>query len=145
MEHKINEPYAVVIRPQELITSGRRAEVARRILAGHKKEETINWLMETFEMERKQAWSEWRQGYSYIYLQCEMEKEEIRKLNLSRLEELFERAEEELTGKEYFTAQLRNIDMTNKTAGLYTPEDSKVTTGEFTIDLNLSNGPKESK
>lgn len=142
MTHSIKEPYAVQINVRELNTSGRRAEIARLLLSGMRKADVINYLMETFGMEYKQAHSEYRQGYVYIYQNCELEKEEIRKLNLAKLEELWDRAEEDeqLEAKEYYKLQMKNVDMTNKTAGLYDNiQENTKTTGEFTIDLNLNN------
>lgn len=94
--------------------------------------------MNTFEMEYKQAKSEYRQGYAFIYLNSEVEKEEVRKLNMARLEELWERAEEDarLQAKDYYKIQMKNIDMVNKTAGLYEPDEVKTEIeDEYTITI----------
>ena len=46
----------------------------------------------------------------------------------------------QLEAKEYYKIQMKNVDMTNKTAGLYEQDqEANKTTGEFTIDLNLNN------
>lgn len=146
MEHPINSPYAVQINSTELKTSGRRAEVARLLLAGKKKQDIISYLMETFGMEYNQAKSEYRQGYVYIYLNAEQTKEEIRQLSLARLEQLWEQAEEDemLEAKEYYKIQMKNVDMTNKTAGLYDQEvDKQPMTGEFTVTLGTKKETKK--
>lgn len=142
MNHPVKAPYAVAINTQDLKTSGRRAEVARRLLAGEHKQEIIAFLMDTFGMPYKNAVSEYRQGYTYVWQQSELVKEDVRKLNLARLEELFDRAEQDamLMGKDYYNTQLKNIDLTNKTCGVYLPdEDKQNSPNEFTIDLNLNN------
>lgn len=138
MEHPINSPYAVQINSTELKTSGRRAEVARLLLAGKKKQDIIDYLMETFGMEYNQAKSEYRQGYVYIYLNAEQTKEEIRQLSLARLEQLWEQAEEDemLESKDYYKVQMRNVDLMNKTALVYENEkETTPMTGEFTVNL----------
>lgn len=141
MKHNQKNPYAVAIHVGELKTSGRRAEIARRLIAGESQAEIIQFLTETFNMDYKQAKSEYRQGYVYIYQQCELSKDEIRKLNMARLEQLWEQAETdaELEAKEYYKIQMKNVDLTNKTAGIYDADVEKQNTGqEFTVTF----GPK---
>lgn len=139
MKHPQNEPYAACVNIRELKTSGRRAEIARRLLAGSTKHEIVEFLTDTFDMKLPQAISEYRQGLSYIYLQSEASKDEIRKTNLARLEQLFDQAAEDeaLERKDMYKIQLKNIDLTNKTAGLYMPDETPVVAidNDFTVTL----------
>lgn len=148
MTHNIKEPYAVQINVKELNTSGRRAETARLILSGKTKPEIVAYLCTTFGMEYKQALSEWRQGYVYIYQNCEVEKEEIRQLSLARLEELFQRAEvdAQLEAKEYYRVQMKNIDLTGKIAGLYDQvQEKQNVSGDITISFNGAKSSENTK
>lgn len=83
-----------------------------------------------------------------IYLQTEATKDEIRKTNLARLEQLWMQAEEDnqLIGKAYYSTQLKNIDMVNKTAGLYEQEEKQVVAidNDFTVSFG-SNIDQNSK
>lgn len=128
----------------ELRTSGRRAEIARRLMAGQKFPEIAAWLEKDFNLTMNQIKSEYRHGFTYIWINCDATKEDIRQLSLARLNDLYDRAEEELKGKDFFNVQLKNIDLVNKTTSLYAPEDSQInTTGEFTITFGGAN--KETK
>lgn len=149
MTHPQNEPYAVAINIKELKTSGRRAEIARRLLAGSTKHEIVEFLTDTFDMKLPQAISEYRQGLSMIYLQTEATKDDIRKTNLARLEQLWMQAEEDnqLIGKAYYSTQLKNIDMVNKTCGIYEQEEKPVVAidNDFTVSFgqNIDQNSKQ--
>lgn len=110
LDSQINGNYEVAINTKELRTSARRGEIARLILANWTKSDIIEYLMKNFNFSFKQAYSEYRQGYVFIFLNAEAEKEELRKLNLARLEELYDRAEKEirdekgnLKGKDFYS------------------------------------------
>lgn len=130
-----------------LKTTARRAEVARLILAGYTKMQIIEWLQDTFECDYKEAYTNYKQGYTYIYLQCEEEKDELRKVQLARLEELYDRAEkecEEMSKKDFFKTQMNNIDLTAKVGGLY--DEKKTDDADSTdITFNLKVNGKEDK
>lgn len=147
LENQISKNYAVQVNAKELKTSARRAEVARLILAGFTKDEIISWLQETFAFSFKEAYTNYKQGFTYIYLQCEEEKDELRKVQLARLEQLYDRAEKEcseMTKKDFFKTQMSNIDLTAKVGGLY--DDRKTEEPDSTdISFNLKVNEKKDK
>lgn len=65
-------PYEVKVHSNTLVTSGRRAEIARLILAGHSKSEIYKQLKEEFGIEDMAILqNEWRHAMTYIYLNVE--------------------------------------------------------------------------
>lgn len=143
--YKKNEnPYAVEISKAELTTTAKRAVVAEMIMQGKKQKDIVPDLMQRWNIDHKQAWSLWRQGYSFLYLYSNTTKEEAKALSMMRLEELFQQAEEDmqLARKDFYNIQLKNIDMQNKTIGLYDKEEAAVNT-EQTFNITFGSKPVE--
>ena len=143
--YKKNEnPYAVEISKAELTTTAKRAVVAEMIMAGGKQHDIVPALMQRWNLDHKQAYSLWKQGFSFLYLYCDATKEEVKKTQLSRLEYLFQQAEEdsELSKKDYYHIQMKNIDTVAKLAGLYDKEEPNVNT-EQTFNISFGSKPVE--
>lgn len=143
--YKKNEsPYAVEISKAELTTTAKRAVVAEMIMQGKKQKEIVPEIMKRWNLSHKEGWSLWRQGYSFLYLYSNTTKEEAKALSMMRLEELFQQAEEDisLARKDFYNIQLKNIDMQNKTIGLYDKEETPVNT-EQTFNISFGAKPVE--
>lgn len=126
----------VIKKKFEYFTTNQRFDViAKLICAGYKKTEIIDYIETEWEAPRNSAYTMFHQAYAYIYQQCELGKEDLRKLNLSRLEEIFDNLTDNKGGVK---DKLKTIDLINKTANLYT-QDVQISNGEdsFTFDLNL--------
>ena len=145
--YKKNEsPYAVEISKAELTTTAKRAVVAEMIMQGKKQKEIVPEIMKRWNLNHKEGWSLWRQGYSFLYLYSNTTKEEAKALSMMRLEELFQQAEEDisLARKDFYNIQLKNIDMQNKTIGLYDKEEANTQTSNE-INFNLTIPDKKDK
>lgn len=93
------------------------------------------------------ALNEIRQGYVYLYLNCEATTEEIKRLSLARLEQIYdslERDASELTKKDNVALKLKTIDLSAKVAGVYNNQTNVNVEGAENFVVNLGN-PTEDK
>ena len=134
-------PYEVKVHTNTLVTSGRRAEIARLILAGHSKSEIYKQLKEEFGIEDMAILqNEWRHAMTYIYLNVEQTTDDIKKLSLARLEAIIDQLERDsgdLSKKDSIGLQIKAIDTINKTAGIYQPQTNVSVEGADNFTVNL--------
>lgn len=126
----------------EIKTTYLRSVIAEKIMQNMTKSDIIDWLMDEYKMQFKAAMSAWRQGYVYLWLYSEHTKDEVKQLSLSRLEELYHKAEHDglLVGKDFYATQFKNIDLTNKTAGVYDQDEDKAEkSGDINFNVNFGN------
>lgn len=144
-------PYVVKCHTNTLVTSGRRAEIARLILAGHSKSEIYKQLKEEFGIEDMAILqNEWRHAMTYIYLNVEQTTDDIKKLSLARLEAIIDQLERDsgdLSKKDSIGLQIKAIDTINKTAGIYQPQTNVNVEGadNFTVNLGCPTETKSSE
>lgn len=139
MPRENNNKGKIEVYGNELKTTYLRSQVADMIMKGKDKNTIVNWLMDTYNMPFKNAISMHRQGYVFIYLYAEQTKDEIKQLNLARLEELWQMAEKDagLSGKDYYSVQMKNVEMVNRTAGIYDKEQNEDKSGDINFNLNI--------
>ena len=141
-------PYEVKIHKNTLTTSARRAEIAKLIMKNTSKDEIIRILADDYGIcDISVALNEIRQGYVYIYLNCEASTEEIKRLSLARLEQIYDSLEKdasELTKKDNLNLKLKTIDLSAKVAGVYQPQTNVNVEGAENFTVNLGS-PIETK
>lgn len=128
------------VETEQLTHNDKLSIISKMILAGIKKAEIVEFIIEQWGAPRDSAYTMYRQTYGYIYQQSELNKEDIRKLNLARLEEIFDNIGDT---KGEVKTKLKTIDLMNKTANIYT-QDVQISNGDdsFTFDLNLDTDKK---
>lgn len=141
-------PYDVKIHKNTLTTSARRAEIAKLIMKDTSKDEIIRILADDYGIaDISIALNEIRQGYVYIYLNCEATTEEIKRLSLARLEQIYdslERDASELSKKDNLHLKLKTIDLSAKVAGVYNNQTNVNVEGAENFTVNLGS-PIETK
>lgn len=144
-------PYDVKIHKNTLTTSARRAEIAKLIMKNTSKDEIIRILADDYGIcEISVALNEIRQGYVYLYLNCEATTEEIKRLSLARLEQIYdslERDASELSKKDNVNLKLKTIDLSAKVAGVYNNQTNVNVEGaeNFTVNLGSTVETKSSE
>lgn len=137
-------PYEVKVHKNTLTTTARRAEIAKLIMKDTSKDEIIRILAEDYGIcDMSIALNEIRQGYVFLYLNCEATTEEIKRLSLARLEQIYdslERDASELSKKDNLHLKLKTIDLSAKVAGVYAQSQNiQVENPEsFTVNLGTS-------
>lgn len=123
--------------------------IAKMIRNGYTKKECIDYVMANFVNQGGEypdyeaAYTMYRQAFGYIYQQSRLDKEELRALNLQRLEELYDDAMEEGAR---LSDKIKVIDTIGKMANLYQTDvklDQADTTFRLAVDLdNAADKPK---
>ena len=134
-------PYEVKVHKNTLTTTSRRAEIAKLIMKDTSKDEIIRILADDYGIcDMSVALNEIRQGYVYLYLNCEATTEEIKRLSLARLEQIYdslERDASELSKKENLHLKLKTIDLSAKVAGVYAQSQTIQVENPETFTVNL--------
>lgn len=134
-------PYEVKIHKNTLTTTARRAEIAKLIMKNTSKDEIIHILADDYGIvDTSVALNEIRQGYVYLYLNCEATTEEIKRLSLARLEQIYdslERDASELTKKDNVNLKLKTIDLSAKVAGVYAQSQNIQVENPESFTVNL--------
>ena len=134
-------PYEVKVHKNTLTTTARRAEIAKLIMKNTSKDEIIRILADDYGIcDISVALNEVRQGYVYLYLNCEATTEEIKRLSLARLEQIYdslERDASELSKKDNLHLKLKTIDLSAKVAGVYQPQTNVNVEGAENFTVNL--------
>lgn len=144
-------PYDVKIHKNTLTTTARRADIAKLIMKNTTKDEIIRILADDYGIcDMSVALNEIRQGYVYLYLNCEATTEEIKRLSLARLEQIYdslERDASELSKKENLHLKLKTIDLSAKVAGVYNNQTNVNVEGaeNFTVNLGSTVETKSSE
>lgn len=144
-------PYEVKVHKNTLTTTARRAEIAKLIMKDTSKDEIIRILAEDYGIvDTSVALNEIRQGYVYLYLNCEATTEEIKRLSLARLEQIYdslERDASELSKKDNLHLKLKTIDLSAKVAGVYNNQTNVNVEGaeNFTVNLGSTVETKSSE
>ena len=116
-------PYEVKVHKNTLTTTARRAEIAKLIMKNTSKDEILHILADDYGIcDMSIALNEIRQGYVYLFLNCEATTDEIKRLSLARLEQIYDSLERdgtELTKKDNVALKLKTIDLSAKVAGVY--------------------------
>ena len=87
-------PYEVKVHKNTLTTTARRAEIAKLIMKNTSKDEILHILADDYGIEDMSiALNEIRQGYVYLFLNCEATTGEIKRLSLARLEQIYDSLE----------------------------------------------------
>lgn len=117
----------VVAQPtvHHLTQSERELLISQMIINGTPKAECIQFIIDHFVDRKgvhptyKTAYTRYRQAYAQIYAQSSLKKEELRELNLARLEELYDRC---MTENSRISDIVKVLDLTGKMANLYQQE-----------------------
>ena len=82
---------------------------------------------------------------TYLYLESSVEKDDIRRVNAARLAHILAGLERDIEMKksDRVNAQLKSIDMLNKTYRVYDTDDNEKTSGEIEYKITLGGIDKQ--
>lgn len=126
-----------------LTQAERELIISQMILNGVPKAECIEYIMKNFVDRKgvgpsyKTAYTRYRQAYAQIYAQSNLKKEELRQLNLARLEELYDRCMNE---NSRVSDIVKVIDLTGKMGNLYQQEVA-ITEAPTEFSLSFDSNP----
>lgn len=139
------EPNVCAITEKDLKTSALRAKVAYKILRDVNKSDIISWLIDEIGKTPAEAINLYKGGLTYLYLESSVEKDEIRRVNAARLEHILAGLERDIEMKksERVNAQLKSIDLLNKTYRVYDADDNEKTSGDIEYKITLGGIDKQ--
>ena len=103
----------ITIEPLDNIRQEKRIQIiADLLISGHSKRQIVDQLTEEWKCSRRTAETLIKETLVYLHEENQLDREQLRTLNLCRLDDIFGSAQ---TVKE----KLATIDMINKTSQLY--------------------------
>ena len=121
----------ITIEPLDSIRQEKRIQIiADLLISGHSKRQIIDQLTEEWKCSRRTVETLIKETLVYLHEENRMDREQLRTLNLCRLDDIFGSAQ---TVKE----KLATIDMINKTSQLYDNTLNVKMDDTITIDLGV--------
>ena len=121
----------ITIEPLDSIRQEKRIQIiADLLISGHSKRQIVDQLTEEWKCSRRTAETLIKETLVYLHEENQLDREQLRTLNLCRLDDIFGSAQ---TVKE----KLATIDMINKTSQLYDNTLNVKMDDTITIDLGV--------
>lgn len=128
MESKKN---TIEVEPLDKIKHEARIQrVADMLISGHSKKQVIDILSEEWQCSRTTISTIVKETIVYLHQENELDREQLRSLNLARLDSIFGDAES-------IRDKLKTIDLINKTGNLYDTSVNVKTTEDIRIDIGV--------
>ena len=121
----------ITIEPLDNIRQEKRIQIiADLLISGHSKRQIVDQLTNEWQCSRRTAETLIKETLVYLHEENQIDREQLRTLNLCRLDDIFGDAQ---TVKE----KLATIDMINKTSQLYDNTLNVKMDDTITIDLGV--------
>lgn len=126
---KNNQSY-IDIHPDPALTHEMKVSaIANDILSGLKKGDVLDKYQKLWGMDAEHVWLLYKGAMSYLYNRVEASAETVKQINFERLEAIIDR--QDISVKD----MLKAIDLSNRTAGVYTDKVEVKTNDTITFEF----------
>lgn len=130
-DNNVSKPNTIeVMSLDDIKHEARIQRVADMLISGHSKKQVIDILSEEWQCSRTTISTIVKETIVYLHQENELDREQLRSLNLARLDSIFGDAES-------VRDKLKTIDLINKTGNLYDTSVNVKTTEDIRIDIGV--------
>ena len=130
-DNNVSKPNTIeVMSLDDIKHEARIQRVADMLISGRSKKQVIDILSEEWQCSRTTISTIVKETIVYLHQENELDREQLRSLNLARLDSIFGDAES-------VRDKLKTIDLINKTGNLYDTSVNVKTTEDIRIDIGV--------